>query len=155
MTWTYSDSLSTDKDMVRFLIADTDTNRQLVSDEGIATMLTMYEDTFEAGASLCDGLAAQFARIPSMSIDGMTVKGIDRSDQYQKIAAKLRMQSAQSAGGALGVPLVSGISIGVMDSVAQDKDRVPDKFEIGGMDFPGTINTADTNTTSEEWWPWP
>ena len=36
MAWTYSTALTADKDKVRFLIQDTDTDDQLLADEEIA-----------------------------------------------------------------------------------------------------------------------
>ena len=140
MTWTYDDGLSTDKDQVRFYLSDVDTTDQLVSDEGILRMLTVYEDVFEATAALADGLATRFARLPSITVDGLTIKGTDRAEQFRILAANMRRISSQSAAGALGVPFVSGTSISEMDGVASDPDRAPNKFDIGQDDFPGTAS---------------
>lgn len=138
MLWAYDDTLPTDKDKVRFYIADTDESRQLVSDPAIDAMISLYEDVFEASAALADGLAARFARVASITVDGLVIKGADRAEQYRILASNLRRQSALSAGGALGVPFVGGVSITEMEGVAANTDRAPNKFNIGQDDFPGT-----------------
>lgn len=154
MTWTYDPALSADKDKVRFLIGDTDTTNQLVADEAIATMLDMYDDTFSTAAALCDGLATKFARLPTITISGITIRGTERAEQFRITAASLRRQSVQGAPGALGVPSVTGTSVSDIQGNQQDTDRVPDKFEVGNMDFPGTVSTANGPGTDNEF-PWP
>jgi hypothetical protein len=143
MTWSYDPALTSDADKVRFLIGDTDTTNQLVSDEAVATMLSLYTDTFPAAAALCDGLATKFARLPTITISGITIRGTERAEQYRITALSLRQQSAQGEAGALGVPFVGGVSISDVQSNQQDTDRMPNKFGVGNMDYPGTINTAD------------
>lgn len=140
MAWTYDDALPTDKDTVRFYLGDTDETDPLASDEGILKMLTVYEDVFEATAALADGLATKFARMPTITVDGLTVKGTDRAEQFRILAANMRRISSKSAAGSLGVPFVSGTSISEMDGVASDPDRAPNKFDVGQDDFPGTAS---------------
>ncbi len=57
MAWEFDTSLSTDKDWVRFLIGDTNTNAQLVQDETIQAILTAEENVYMAAAEICEYLA--------------------------------------------------------------------------------------------------
>jgi hypothetical protein len=154
MSWSYDPSLGQDADKVRFLIGDTDTTNQLVQDEAIDTMISLYGDNFAAAAALCDGLATKFARLPTITISGITIRGTERAEQFRITAASLRRQSAQGAPGALGLPSVTGVSVSDVQSNQQDTDRVPDKFQVGNMDFPGTVSTANGPGTDTEF-PWP
>ena len=49
---------------------------------------------------------------------------------------------------------ITGTSISDIQSNQQDTDRVPDKFQVGNMDFPGTVSTANGSGTDNEF-PWP
>ncbi len=149
MAWTFDQSLGTDRDMVRFFIADTDSNNQLVQDEGITAILTLYGDIYEGAAALCDGLATKFARIPTVNIAGISIKGVDRADEYRRAAAQLRRQAADSASGTLGVPFIGGISKAQELIQVNDTDRMPNKFQIGQDDFPGTSIPGPTPNISD------
>jgi hypothetical protein len=60
MTFTYVGPANSDRDKVRFLIQDTDTTRQLMSDEEIAWLISEWNDVYEAAANAADALAAKF-----------------------------------------------------------------------------------------------
>jgi hypothetical protein len=63
MTWTYSgDPGSSSRDEVRFLIQDTDTNDQLLSNEEIDYLLTSYGDPYSAAVAAVVSLIGQAAR---------------------------------------------------------------------------------------------
>ena len=57
MTWTYTgDPNVSDRDKIRFLIGDTDTNDQLVNDEEIEWALTEAGSIYQAAHDLCTQL---------------------------------------------------------------------------------------------------
>ncbi len=56
MTWTYSDALATNKDIVRFLVQDTDSTRPLLSDGEVIYSLTVETEVLLAAAFLCETL---------------------------------------------------------------------------------------------------
>lgn len=138
MTWSYDDAQSTDKDFVRFLVGDTDSTDQLVSDEAIARQLADQGDPYQAAAMICDGLASRFGRVSTITIDGFTVSGKDRAEQFRAQASTLRRTAATASPGALGTPYVGGTSRSEIEAVQDDTDRVPSKFSVGQDDFPGT-----------------
>ena len=62
MSWSYSDSLSSDRDKLRFKIGDVDTNDQLLSNELLDALLTTRGDPTLAAINAVEGILAKFAR---------------------------------------------------------------------------------------------
>jgi hypothetical protein len=63
MTWTYSGNPGASPlDEVRFLIQDTDTNDQLLSNEEINYLIGVYEDPYSAAVAAIVSLIGQAAR---------------------------------------------------------------------------------------------
>ena len=63
MTWSYSgDPGSSTRDEVRFLIQDTDTDNQLLSDEELDYLITAYTDAYSAAVAAVVSLIATAAR---------------------------------------------------------------------------------------------
>lgn len=92
MTWTYTgDPSVSDRDKVRFLIGDTDTTDQLVSDEEIAWQLGVVGDNvYQAAHDLCVALAAKFARLAtSKSVGGLSLSYADRSASFYGLADRI------------------------------------------------------------------
>lgn len=135
MTWSYDDTLATDKDKVRFFIGDIDTNDKLISDEGIEAMIEAFGNLYDAAAAIADSIAGQFARSSSLSIDGFSIRSSERANEFRALAASLRRQGQAAAGG-LGAPFVGGVSRSEMESVNADTDRVQPAFREGLFDNP-------------------
>src|SRR5690242_12258546 len=93
MTFSYNDTLKSDKDKVRQLLGDTYQDDALVSDEAIAVYLAQYGNIYYAAAALADGIATRFARMPSMSFSGLSIQGSDRANAYRELAITLRNQA--------------------------------------------------------------
>lgn len=92
MTWTYTgDPSVSDRDKVRFLIGDTDTTDQLVSDEEIAWQLDVVADSiYQAAHDLCVSLAAKFARLAtSKSVGDLSLSYSDRSAAFYSLADRI------------------------------------------------------------------
>lgn len=142
MTWSFDPGLSADADKARFYIGDTDSTNQLVQDEAIATMLAFYGDVLEAAAALADGLASFYGRKPTITIAGISYKGVDRAQYYTNLAARLRRISADAEPGALGMPFVGGTSIAAEQVQFDNTDRNPNRFRVGDDDFPGTTTPS-------------
>ena len=63
MTWTYSGNpSSTDRDAVRFLVADTVSSDPLITDEEIAYLLALYTEPPHAAVGAARAIAAKFSR---------------------------------------------------------------------------------------------
>lgn len=63
MTWTYTgDPANNSRDAVRFLVADTDTTDQLITDEEITYLLDLYVEPPHAAVGAARAIAAKFSR---------------------------------------------------------------------------------------------
>lgn len=137
MTWTYNPSQTTDKDIVRFKIQDTDTNDQLLSDEEIAAVLTQTGSVNAAAIASAEAIARKFARLAtsksfSTGQRTMTVSYADRVTAYQSLAADLRKQTARAVS-----PYLGGQSITEKDTINDDTDRTTPKFRRDWDKEPG------------------
>ena len=141
MTWTYSDPSANDKDAVRFLVGDTDTNDQLVSDEEIAFFLDEFpSSTYHAAAEVAETIAAQFAREVSHSGDGLSYSAEQLQSNYAELAERLRAQAKRRYRSGAG-PYVGGISWREREMADADQDKIPSSFRSHMHDHPGTRDT--------------
>ena len=143
MTWTYSTVLTANKDLVRYLVGDTDTTEQLVSDEEITNgALVRNPDVNLAAAEIADRIALKFARDATTRVGDTHVNFSDRARQYAALAVELR-----SAAGMRGArSFAGGISKADKDTREEDTDRVLPGFTRGMHGTPGLW----PETTEEE-----
>ena len=132
MSWTYSGNpADSDKDAIRFLIGDIDTDDQLVSDEEIAWAQTQGS-TYNAAAICARSIAAAFSRLADKTVDDLKINYSQKSIQYFKLANTLESKDAHKS---LGV-YAGGISVADKESNELDTDRVRPSFERGMTDEP-------------------
>lgn len=133
MAWTYNNAPGTSsatgrRDAVRWLVGDTDTSDQQVTDEEVTFALSEAGDNvYSAAALVARGIAGKYARLVDNSFETVDTSYSDRQKHYQQLATKLE-QEARSRGGRLGTPVAGGISIDTMDSVEDDSDRPDPAF---------------------------
>jgi hypothetical protein len=130
MTWTYDPTISTSKDEIRFLTADTDPVDPLVQDEEIAFVLTGHSDTYRAAATVARQIAMQFARQCTMEIaQEVRVNLSDRAKNYMAMAKELEAVAEVGVGG-VGIvgAYAGGISTGDKIAAASNRDRVVPAF---------------------------
>lgn len=91
MTWSYSgDPSDSDKDTVRFLIGDTDTDDQLLSDEEITFTLTEAGSVYQAAHDCAYAIASSFARAASSkSVGDMSISYTDRANAFYALADRM------------------------------------------------------------------
>ena len=90
MTWSYSgDPANSTNDAVRFLIGDTDTNDQLISNEEIAYIVTQQGSVNRSASECCRAIAAKFARNMSRSIGALQADFAAKHRQYLAMADSL------------------------------------------------------------------
>jgi hypothetical protein len=117
MTWTYGgDPSANARDAIRFLIGDTDTTDQLLSDEEIAWVNTEASgtptattDLYDAAYRCCLTVAAKLARQADKAIGDLSVKLSQRAVAYRTQADSLKQLSMRSSG--VPVPYAGGITI--------------------------------------------
>jgi hypothetical protein len=134
MTWTYSGNpAGSSNDQIRFLIGDTETTRQLVSDEEIAWALTQETTPRRAAAICCDAIVAKFAKDVDSSTGSISRSGSQLQDQYRKLGIELR-------GRALVIPRAGGQSAAGKATLDSDTDGVQPAFKLGQDDY---VEAAD------------
>lgn len=139
MSWSYSgDPAASDLDEVRFLVGDTDTTDQLVSNEEVAWSIANSAGTIQAAATLCEALASKFAREVDKSIGSLSVSAASRSGHFSARAAALRVQAI-----ALCEVFVGGLSISGKQALDLDADAVQPAFRVGQDDNPRAGGTTD------------
>jgi len=131
--WSYSgDPTDSDLDEIRFLVQDTDTADQLITDEEISYIIDkwvdVYGSNFMAAAMVAEAIAAKFTREVAYSADGVSVAVEQLQQKYDNLAMSLRDQYRQFDIGA--GPVVEGI----LYSDTLDPGIKPTMFGIGMND---------------------
>ena len=137
MAWTYSgDPASSARDAIRFLIGDTDSSDQLLSDEEIAWVNTEASGTptgtialYDAGSRCCLAIAAKLAREADKSIGDLSVSLSQRAAAYREQSATLKGLSAREGG--VPVPYAGGITITDKDIDQENSDIFRTWFASG------------------------
>ena len=136
MTWTYSgDPANSDRDKVRFLVFDTDTNEQLLSNEEIAWLLSEISNVYLAAANAAEAIAAKFAKDITRNAVGLSATVGDRARFYLDLANKLRDQVGTT--NSRGDIFVGGLTISGKESLDGDSDAIQPGFKIGQFDYNG------------------
>jgi len=131
-TWNYSgDPGASSKDAVRFLIGDTDSRDQLISDQEIDYLVSAVGTTNEAAAQACEAISVG-GRLVDKEVDDLVIKGRQRAEQYRDLAKALRNRRV---GSRLGV-YAGGISIADGRARDIDQDRPSPAFDRGQFDNP-------------------
>lgn len=133
MSWNYNvATLNTDqKNQIRFLIGDTNSNDQQLQDEEIVFALTLRSSIWGAAATSCASLAASFSRRADTTTGELRTLYSSISRAYNARAAYYEGKSIELGG---AMPLVGGISIADKLAAEADPDRVPPEFNRSMMD---------------------
>lgn len=147
MTTTYTSPGTSSKDMVRFLIGDT--NQAVtwqITDEEIISVLATYAVTDEAAAECADHLAARYTALPSTSTGGVSL-GAERAAGFRQLALALRKRASERvANKATG--FVGGRLISERDDLAADSTVVQPAFTVNQHDHPSVENAEDEEEVS-------
>jgi hypothetical protein len=144
MTWSYSgDPASSDRDAIRFLIGDTDTDDQLLSNEEIDYCITQGgPSVYQAAHDCAYAIASKFSRMAtSKSVGDMSLSYSDRAQAYFTLANELLELGARREP---PTPWISPENI----EHASDKTVPPNngtEFWTGQMDY----------ERGSYWRPWP
>jgi len=124
MSWSYTgnpaDSL---KDEVRFLIGDTDTSEQQISDEEINYLIDSESTAIGSAIKACRNLMAKYARKFSQSVGKVRLEYDQLINHYKMLCETLEKQQSLSVR-----PYAGGISISDKETTSQDTDRVRPSF---------------------------
>jgi hypothetical protein len=125
MSWSFDVSLNTDKDYVRYLIGDTNTNRQLVQDETIEAVLQNEANVWMTAADIIVALYRGLTAAGSLEDRKVGETRI----RYQRISDLMaNVAGLKARGSAHMKPSAGGVIQSETDSY--DKDTSLDKPEI-------------------------
>lgn len=148
MTWSYNPILSTDRDQVRFLIGDTDTNDQLLQNEEIDFVLTEFTDVYQAALMALDvGIAALSRQATSKSVGPLSVSYASRIADMEKARKRIEVLAAKK--GAAPTPYAGGISLADKETDEDDTD-IERQFRVGMFDVPGGLDPDSDLTTTRD-----
>jgi len=137
LTWTYGgDPAANDRDSVRWLVGDTDTTDQLVTDEEIAYALGEFGGPIHAAVVTAEAISALFSRQADKKIGTLSISASQRAKQYCALAEKLKRR----IGTDLAEMFVGGTKISEKETLAEDEDAIQPSFQIGQDDFFGIDN---------------
>lgn len=120
MAWSYSGNpASSNLDAVRFLVGDTDTNDQLLSNEEINYMVLTHGNVRRAASESARAIAAKFARLMNRSIGGLAADFSAKYRQYLELADNLLEKDELSPVS----PFISGFSRSAKEAEELDTDR--------------------------------
>lgn len=100
MSWSYSgDPADSALDEIRFLVQDTDSADQLITDEEIEYLIAkwtpVYDSALMTASMVAEAIAAKFTREVSYSADGVSVGVESLQQKYDGLASSLREQYRQ------------------------------------------------------------
>lgn len=129
MSWSYSGNPSaTVLDEVRFLIGDTDTSDQQLSDEEINYSLTeTTQEPIGAAIISAQALKSKFSRKADKTVGDLRISFSQLVDHYSELVESLRIRAALNS----ATPYAGGISIADKKLVVDDTDRVVPAFKVG------------------------
>ncbi len=131
MTWSYSgDPSASPQDEVRFLLGDTNSSNELISDEEIAYLLTKYGSALSAAQQGARAISAKVSSQVDESTGEMSKSKGALAERYRLLAEELKSQIAD---GDIDM-FAGGISIADIESRQEDTDRPSDQFEVGMND---------------------
>ena len=94
MTFSYDVSLTADRDQLRFLIDDTDSEMPFYQDEELDWLLeewmSRYDSVYYVASVAADRLAVKFSSMPDVSADGVSVSLSSLAKQFRELATNLR-----------------------------------------------------------------
>ena len=142
MTWSYSgDPSSSTLNAVRFLVGDTDTTDQLISNEEITYFVTEFANARRAASEAARAIAAKYARLMSRSIGGLSADFSAKYRQYLELADNLLTKEEMKP-----VALfISGYTKSQKEIVELDSDRESTFSRKGIMDNKRSYPSDDTS----------
>lgn len=137
MTWTYSgDPSNSARDAIRFLIGDTDSTDELLSDEEIAWVnteasgsATSTDSLYDAAYRCCLTIASKLAREADKQIGDLSVKLSQRAQAYRDQATTLQELVAREGG--VPTPYAGAITISDKDIDQENSDLYRGRFASG------------------------
>lgn len=141
--FTYDSSLQKDKDVVRFLLQDTNSTRPLLQDEEIYWLLKNEANVYSAAAACAETLVTRFQAVSSKSVGGLSISygGVET---WRALASKLRVRGSTHQ-----VPSAGGISLADRDALWEDTDLIQPTFYDKMLQDPLERSGSDMKSDEE------
>lgn len=123
MTWSYSLTFAADKDKVRFIVGDVESDDQQLQDEEINWVLTK-NGLFFAAAQCASALAARYARQANRAEGELRASASQIARAYTQLARDLNKYAVEVS----GRPVASAQSQSGKFAVESNTDRVQPFF---------------------------
>jgi hypothetical protein len=134
----YSPSLATPKDQVRFKIGDTTVvpaEAALFSDEEIQAMLMANGDSAIKAARACvRSLIARYSRMATMAVGDSSIQLGELAQHFRDLLKDLTRESATNGS---AVPFAGGLTYSSKETSGRDTDRVQPSFARDGVGSTG------------------
>ena len=128
-TGTYTDTLPTDLDKVRYLIQDTNTTDFYFSDNEITAMIGMWGSYNSTAIACCEILASRFIqKAESKTVSKLILNYGNLAKKYAELAKVLRLQLLKFNAGYLG-----GLTHSDKEANEEDSDICQPAFKRGMM----------------------
>jgi hypothetical protein len=134
MTWSYDNSLTTDRDKLRLKIGDTDTEDQLLQDETLDALLAVRANVTLAAIDAVKAILAQLAREIDRQALGLGGPRSQKTTHYQALLGDLRAEALRTGTGVF----FGGGSKAQAEAIQADPDKPLTPFRIGQFDNPGS-----------------
>lgn len=144
MSWSYQDTMPTDKDKVRFYIGDTVSTDQLLSDQEILFAITEAGNV-RLAASLCASKkAAEWARLADLKEGQLSISYSQRSKQMLAIAEALQDVATLIDP---PIPFAGGVYVADKETLEADETIVQPAFSVDMLDSEvvGSLHRATIN----------
>lgn len=146
MTITYDPSQPTDKDWMRWRVADISTANGIRQDAEYTAILGEYGSKQEAAWRMAESIGAEFAiKAVDSKMGQLQFQFSKRAEWYDNLAAKLKAETAISDGIS---PWFGGTLQSDKDTQEDNDDRVEPSFARGQFSTPGFELTAETGGLS-------
>jgi hypothetical protein len=142
--WSYSgDPEASTRDKTRFLIQDTDSTDQQLSDEEVDSLLTdATDDPYTAAIQGTEILSAKYTRRADKSVGDLSISYGRVAENYRKLGQQIERRAATAAA-SVG-PYAGGIYISDKQIDEDNADLVKPAFKRGMHDYDGP-QTEDVN----------
>lgn len=132
--YSYSGNPATSpKDLVRFLIGDTDSTEWLLQDEEIVYLLSLYNNAaLNAAIRAVETIMSKFSRLADESAGSVSVSFSQRSKSYREMLGTLRTRIATDD----MTPLAGGISHAQKQTTVANNDRIQPDFSKRMLENP-------------------
>ena len=124
MAWTYD--VTTNRGKVRFMVGDTDTTDQLLTDAEVDFLLGEEGNNYLAAASAAKAIAAKYSRQADRTVGDLSINASQRAEAYLTLAIELEVK-----GRGFGVPFAGGVSIASKQGYEESTDLMPPRFYRG------------------------